>query len=710
MRRAAAFAIGLALVSWFAVAKCCPTTGPGPGFQIGMNLAGLSNYPYATSPPTNAQLDYWLTKGVRYLRIPVNWEFIQPTLAAALNATYTGYIDALAAHAAANGQHLLLDIHNFAQYNLSGTEYLIGTAQVPVADFTDLWTRMATHYTGMAGIWGYDLMNEPCCGISLATWQTAAQNAVTAIRGVDTSTLILVEGLGFSACPQWVSNNNTLAVTDTANRLIYACHNYADSPNSGVYTLPYALDGATQPVMYDRFMVGLGWAQPLSLTMIHGEGGVPFYDPNWLNVLDYFYTYLQAENAMTFYWAGGADWGTTYELNAEPKSTFMGVTLPASGTRDAGQVAVFTKYTGGSEPTSYFCQGPAQGPSAFASALIYCQFFGTLGSAITVTPADAGNGGTFTPSIGTLAAGTFNPYVTFTYTPASAGSKTWSYTNSGSLTNPANQTFTSIATAGLSAYEYMAAPVQFAWAPFKLISTYSATGQSLTIKRASDSTSTTLSLSGGVLTQSAITTFCASTTCRVTTLYDQSGHGNNATVIGGAVGPIPVVNGQSGLLTLNFDVNTGGGEGFTTSASINGAPGMSMFTTAKPASDSDFIFTFANDLYYPRGGKLDGSAFNAPAIDAGLTDTSAYHADAAVMQMGDFPNASSTYLDGGAIATGPGLDATAPIGSSLALGFYYAPGGSYVGFAGQFVLISGAVSACDISRAHTLDQANWGTP
>ena len=87
-----------------------------------------------------------------------------------------------------------------------------------------------------------------------------------------------------------------------------------------------------------------------------------------------------------------------------------------------------------SPATAYTLTGPSSGTSGSPSSAFTVQASGSLSAAVTVTPSDGGNGGTFSPTTVTLAAGN-NSSATFTYTPASTGSKTISTTNSGSLTN-----------------------------------------------------------------------------------------------------------------------------------------------------------------------------------------------------------------------------------------------------------------------------------
>ena len=63
---------------------------------------------------------------------------------------------------------------------------------------------------------------------------------------------------------------------------------------------------------------------------------------------------------------------------------------------------------------------------------------GAISGDVIITPSDGGDGGTFTPSTITVNSGSRSG--TMTYTAASSGSKTLSFTNNGGLTNPSNVT------------------------------------------------------------------------------------------------------------------------------------------------------------------------------------------------------------------------------------------------------------------------------
>lgn len=102
-------------------------------------------------------------------------------------------------------------------------------------------------------------------------------------------------------------------------------------------------------------------------------------------------------------------------------------------------IAVFKAAGGASPATTYAVTGPTSGAVGVASTTFTATPDGT--SSDTVTPATNGSG-TFTPGAVTFD-GTATPK-TFTYTPTSTSGSphTLSFTNSGSLANPANKNYT----------------------------------------------------------------------------------------------------------------------------------------------------------------------------------------------------------------------------------------------------------------------------
>lgn len=84
--------------------------------------------------------------------------------------------------------------------------------------------------------------------------------------------------------------------------------------------------------------------------------------------------------------------------------------------------------------------GPTTGTALYPSTDFTVGVDGFIVANVVVTPSDNAGGGTFAPTSITLTPTT--PVATFKYTPASAGSKSLSFTNASSLTNPTAITFT----------------------------------------------------------------------------------------------------------------------------------------------------------------------------------------------------------------------------------------------------------------------------
>lgn len=148
---------------------------------FGVNLSGPEFAPWnGQTFPTAAEWAPLRAAGSGIKRLPVAWESLQPTLGAALDATYLGSITTALSRAAALGIGVIVDIHNFGAYadqtrwtHVSGSVGYAGNAGVPAtgvsflgngvtaANYNDLATRLATALKGRAGLIGVGIMNEP---------------------------------------------------------------------------------------------------------------------------------------------------------------------------------------------------------------------------------------------------------------------------------------------------------------------------------------------------------------------------------------------------------------------------------------------------------------------------------------------------------------------------------------------------------------------
>ena len=147
---------------------------------LGVNMSGAEGAPWINQKfPNSADWAYLQSKGITFVRLPIAWESVQPTLNAALDSTYLGKIQTAIANAHTYGISVIVDLHNFGAYCnqahwlSSGCGYagnagstgtgvnFLGDGTLTQADFTDVWTRLSTALVGTPGLLGYDLMNEP---------------------------------------------------------------------------------------------------------------------------------------------------------------------------------------------------------------------------------------------------------------------------------------------------------------------------------------------------------------------------------------------------------------------------------------------------------------------------------------------------------------------------------------------------------------------
>lgn len=250
------------------------------------------------------------------IRLPIAWERAQPTIGGPLASGYISALKTFIQAANAQGIQVIVDVHNYGRYNpqwaqqattgvyfcTEGDGNVIGSAALPISAFADLWTKLATALAGTPGLAYYDIMNEPHDMGSASVWPSAAQAAVNAIRSVDTSTQILVEGTAWASALNWINANASLHVTDPANKLLYEAHQYFDADGSSLYVQSYEQQGAYPTIGVDRLQPFLTWLQQNGARGFIGEFGIPNNDPLWLPVLDNFLTALQSAGIPGTYW------------------------------------------------------------------------------------------------------------------------------------------------------------------------------------------------------------------------------------------------------------------------------------------------------------------------------------------------------------------------------------------------------------------------
>ena len=190
------------------------------------------------------------SRGVRLVRFAFRWERIQPRLGRALARAELGRLRSAVSRARDAGIDVILDVHNYGDYWVErrgrGVRRAIGTDDVPVRAFADLWRRLSRGFGHNPTVIGYGLGNEPVAmpsrrGRSAARlWEIASQRATAAIRGTGDRKLVLVQGYEYAGVSTFPRHHPDDWIRDPAHNIRYEAHQYFDSDGSGTYRSPYA--------------------------------------------------------------------------------------------------------------------------------------------------------------------------------------------------------------------------------------------------------------------------------------------------------------------------------------------------------------------------------------------------------------------------------------------------------------------------------------
>lgn len=299
------------------------------GAEFGVQAWGVDNVPgvygYDYTYPTSAEIDYYVGKGVNVFRLPFAWERLQPTLNGTLDATELGRIDSFVTYATGQGASVLLDPHNYARYSSQPYTYsnnVIGT-DVPEAAFANLWSQLATKYKDNSRV-VFGLMNEPHDLSSTATWVSAANAALSAIRTTGATNLVTVPGNYYTGAWSWTTTDNAvqmLNIVDPGNNYVYEVHQYLDTDSSGTSTTV-----VSETIGVERLTDFTEWLIANDRKAFLGEFAVANSmigsDPSQIgdeainNMLGYMAANSEVWTGFTW-WAGGPWWGD-YMYTIEP--------------------------------------------------------------------------------------------------------------------------------------------------------------------------------------------------------------------------------------------------------------------------------------------------------------------------------------------------------------------------------------------------------
>lgn len=201
------------------------------GLEFGSAVPGILGKDYVQ--PTNAEVDYFMSKGMNTFRIPFMWERMQRSPNATFDGAYFNLVQNVVNYATGRGAYVVLDPHNYARYYGK----IIGS-EVPVSTFTQFWGVLATRFKGNSKVI-FGLMNEPNT-MSTEVWLADANAAITTIRNVGARNLILVPGNAWTGAHSWFQNwygtpnsQKMNQLRDPQNNYAIEIHQYLDSDSSG---------------------------------------------------------------------------------------------------------------------------------------------------------------------------------------------------------------------------------------------------------------------------------------------------------------------------------------------------------------------------------------------------------------------------------------------------------------------------------------------
>jgi endoglucanase len=293
----------------------------GADFGVGADGSGLPGrfgieytYPDPAYVP-GYDATYFVRREMTTFRLPFRWERLQPARGADFDPAELARLQTTVDGLLARGAVVILDPHNYARY---GTQ-LVGS-EVPIADFADLWRRLAALFGGQPRVL-FGLVNEPNT-MPTEQWVEAAQAAIDAIRGAGASNLILVPGNGWSGAFSWYSNwygtpnaAAMLAITDPGGNMAFEVHQYLDADGSGTGTCTSATVGS------QRLRDFTDWLRLHGKKAFLGEFGGDGGD-TCLRAIDDMLDHVEANDDVYLgwaYWAAGPWWGD-YFSSLEPQN------------------------------------------------------------------------------------------------------------------------------------------------------------------------------------------------------------------------------------------------------------------------------------------------------------------------------------------------------------------------------------------------------
>ncbi len=288
----------------------------------GVNLAGgeFGKVPgriyYDYSYPGASEIDYYVARGFKVIRIPFRWERLQPDLYGALSTGDQTALRSAVTYARSKGLVVVLDMHDYARRRATSSatvNSMVGSTLVTESALADAWRRISVDYQSDKNVW-FGLMNEPN-GLGADDWWRTVQQLVVDLRGQHITNKFLIPGNSWTGAHSWIKSGNAALADkffDPQNNFAFELHQYLDSSSAG--TSPTCSVGAG-----NRVDAALEWAEARKVSVFFGEIGA---GPNTQCAVEYgaMLQKINASRAVLGWtaWGGGKWWNTNYMFRLAP--------------------------------------------------------------------------------------------------------------------------------------------------------------------------------------------------------------------------------------------------------------------------------------------------------------------------------------------------------------------------------------------------------
>jgi endoglucanase len=207
------------------------------GWNLGNTFDGSGTETGWGNPvTTQAMIDFVHKQGFKFMRLPVTWKgHFGAAPSYTIDAAFLARVVAVANYALNDSMYVMVNTHHDGTtggwYNLGATGAAVTSTSAEVAA---IWTQIANAFKTYSDYVLFEIFNEPQNGAAnaygggdatsrtnLATYQTAAVNAIRATGGNNATRMIVLQGISASPIAASVA---TIPMVD--NNIIVSLHTY----------------------------------------------------------------------------------------------------------------------------------------------------------------------------------------------------------------------------------------------------------------------------------------------------------------------------------------------------------------------------------------------------------------------------------------------------------------------------------------------------